>query len=354
MKLKSDTCLAAVFVGAGTPLDLREFPVPSLEPGEALVRVECCTLCGSDLHTLTGARSEPAPSILGHEILGIVEQMGDPPPCDLGGSPLRPGDRITWSTTISCGSCDRCRHGFPQKCRTLAKYGHELAEGRLALSGGLAELLLLRRGSAVVRISPDLPAEVICPVSCATATVAGAFRVAGAVAGRRVLILGAGMLGLTAAAFAKVHGASAVVICDVDARRLARAADFGTDGGLQWPPQPLERQFDAVLEMSGSPEAVELAVKCGDVGARMVLVGSVKTSRPIQLDPEALVRRCQSVHGLHNYVPTDLQSAVKFLEESGSTFPFAGLVEATYPLTEVNAAVQRAINGRPFRVAIRP
>ena len=148
---------AGVFLGAGQPMDLRTFPLPSPESGEAIVRIECCTLCGSDLHTITGKRTENCPSILGHEILGIVDTVGDPPPCDLDGRPLRAGDRITWSTSVSCGDCDRCRGGLPQKCRTLAKYGHELAEGRYALSGGLSQFCscaVVRQRFAFRVISP--------------------------------------------------------------------------------------------------------------------------------------------------------------------------------------------------------
>lgn len=344
---------------------MRTFAVPVLDAGEALVRVECCTICGSDLHTVTGARTEKAPSILGHEILGMVAAVGDPAPRDLEGQPLRPGDRITWSTSISCGNCDRCQAGLPQKCRTLAKYGHELAEGAYALSGGLAEFLLLRRGSTAIRIAAEIPAEVICPVNCATATIAAALRNAGPTAGRRVLILGAGMLGITAAAFARSQEAAVIALVDVDARRLERACIFGADCGVEWHAEPdVLRQrlvphcqtdtFDVILELSGSPEAVEMAFQLSDVGAQIVLVGSVKKSSPVQIDPENVVRRWLSVRGVHNYTPNDLRAAVTFLERFGSTYPFANLVEHTYPLAEVNAALESAVQTRPFRIAIRP
>ncbi len=229
VKERSRTCQAAVFVGAGRPLELRSFDFPPLEPGEALVRVQCSTICGSDLHTISGAPQEATPSILGHEALGVIEDVGDPAPCDITRKRLQPGDRITWSAAISCGACDRCQGGLPQKCRLLAKYGHELAAGRQALSGGLAEFVLLHRGSTAVRIAPEAPAEVMCPVNCATATVAAALRTAGPTAGRNVLILGAGMLGLTAAAMARSRGASTVAVCDV--RRSAAQAHGSVRSG---------------------------------------------------------------------------------------------------------------------------
>jgi threonine 3-dehydrogenase len=359
------SCSAAVFVGANLPFELRQFPRPTLGSGEALVRVECCTICGSDLHTVSGARTEATPSILGHEVVGFVEAVGDAPPADIDGRPLRGGDRVTWSTAVSCGVCDRCERGLPQKCRTLAKYGHEVAEGRMALSGGLAEFVLLRAGTAVVRIVEKIPAEVICPVNCATATIAAALRAAGEIHGRSVLILGAGMLGLTAAAMSQFRGAKLVVACDTNPQRLQQASRFGASHPVQWQPdakqfsrhlveQTRAGAFDIVLELSGAPDAVEAACVLGDIGAHVVLVGTVMKSRPIQVDPESVVRRCLSIHGVHNYAPIDLKNAVKFLEDFGAAYPFAELVEHTYSLGEINAALDVAVRNRPIRIAIRP
>jgi alcohol dehydrogenase len=284
---------------------------------------------------------------------------------DIDGRPLQVGERVTWSVAVSCGACDRCQRGLPQKCRTLVKYGHELAEGRTALSGGLGEYVLLRAGTAVVRIAATIPADVICPVNCATATIAAALRAAGEVNGRSVLILGAGMLGLTAAAMSKSRGAKLIVACDTNPDRLNQATRFGANYAMLWQPdvKQLSRQladqtgagaFDIVLELSGAPDAVEAACALGDVGAHVVLVGTVMKSRAVQIDPESIVRRCLSIHGVHNYAPADLKTAVAFLENFGSAYPFAELVEHTFPLTEINAAMEVAVQRRPIRIAIRP
>jgi hypothetical protein len=77
-------------------------------------------------------------------------------------------------------------------------------------------------------------------------------------------------------------------------------------------------------------------------------------SRLVSIDPEHVVRRWLSVHGVHNYSPQDLRAAVTFLERVGSEFPFAELVEFTYPLAEVNTAIETAVRCRPFRIAVRP
>ncbi len=358
-------CWAAVFQGAGQPLELREFSIPEIREREALVRIECCTICGSDLHTLTGKRQEAVPSILGHEALGVVSTVGDPPLRDIFGTPLQRGDRVTWSTSISCGECDRCLSGLPQKCRTLAKYGHSRAEGRYALSGGLAEYILLRPGSTVMKPPPEVPDKVICPVNCATATVAAAYRMAGGSAGRRVLIFGAGMLGLTAAAFGKIHQAAQVVVCDVNPDRLLTANRFGADAGVQWHADEEEfrrrlaheggsETFDVILELSGASDAVEAACRAGDIGAQIVLVGSVMPSRAARIDAEQIVRRWLTIQGVHNYAPEDLRTAIEFLSKSHTRFPFAKLVEFTDSLERINQAVETALQTQPVRLAIRP
>ncbi|MEC8556149.1 MAG: alcohol dehydrogenase catalytic domain-containing protein [Planctomycetota bacterium] len=123
------TSRAVVFVGAGKA-QLQELELPRLDDGEVLVKVDCCTLCGSDLHTLTVAREEPTLSILAHEIIGKVVAVSNSSMREFSGAFLQPGDRVTWSVVIGCDHCERCRNGLPQKYLQLAKYGHALAEGR--------------------------------------------------------------------------------------------------------------------------------------------------------------------------------------------------------------------------------
>lgn len=362
---RESSCQAAVFHAVGQPLKLQTLAIPRPAAYEAIVRVDCCTLCGSDLHTITGARREPTPSILGHEILGSIDQVGDPPAVDHRGSQLRRGDRVSWSVCVSCGQCDRCQSGLTQKCRTLAKYGHQVCQGRAALSGGLAEFMLLRAGSSVVRLPESVADEVLCPVNCATATAAAACRAAGTIENRRVLVIGAGLLGLTVAALAKSFQPTAVVACDRDLSRVEMSRSFGADRAVtlaadrdQWREQldlaTGEHGYDVIVEASGSADAVELAVDAAAVGGKIVLLGSVMASRPVRIDPQQVVRRCLSISGVHNYTVEDLVSAVEFLQQYHRHYPFADVVAATYPLSRVNEAIEYAVAERPIRVAIRP
>jgi len=340
-------------------------PIPELLAHEALVAIECSTVCGSDLHTVKGVRRERCPTILGHESVGDVVAVGNPALTDVHGEGLQIGDRVTWSTSVSCGTCDRCEAGLPQKCRSLSKYGHELAEGRAALCGGLAEHILLRPGSAVVKVDERLAAEVACPANCATATVACALRNAQPIQAARVLIFGAGMLGLTAAAMTKWMSAAQVTMVDALPARLQLARRFGADCVVEWEPSWEKLcnvfqqtcgydQFDVVFEFSGSSEAVSAACRASEVGGRVILVGTVMPSPLVGLDPEMIVRRCMMIRGVHNYAPADLVTALRFLLEAGADYPFSELVERTFPLTEVNQAISYALEHRPVRIAVRP
>ncbi|WP_227254418.1 alcohol dehydrogenase catalytic domain-containing protein [Frigoriglobus tundricola] len=169
---------AAIFDGPDQPLRVERVSAPAIKRGEALVRVSLCTVCGSDLHTFSGRRRERTPCVLGHEPVGVVEEInGDL--FDVSGAPVRAGDRVVWAVAVSCGACFFCRRGLPQKCDSLRKYGHEAVTPQCGPVGGLATHCHLLRGTAIVRVPADLPDAVAAPAGCATATVAAVLRAGG-------------------------------------------------------------------------------------------------------------------------------------------------------------------------------
>lgn len=357
--------LAAVFHQPGEPLDVREFAVPELQAGEAIVEITCSTICGSDLHTMRGDRPVAGPTVLGHEIIGRIAELpvDGPAVCDVGGQALEIGDRVTWSVAASCGVCFFCEQGLPQKCESLFKYGHETID-RSPLSGGLAELCHLTRGTAIVRVPDSLSDHVACPANCATATVAAAMRYASGCAGKSLLIHGAGMLGLTAAAMAATQGADSVIITDLSEQRLARANTFGATHTVDVSKETSTlnkivddvtdgRGVDIVFEMSGAPSAIEQSIDLLRIGGQLVLVGSVFTTRSAQLFPEQIVRKLLRIDGLHNYTPADLQAAIEFLHTASTDFPFASLVEVELPLADINDGID-SLDADTIRAAVRP
>ena len=219
---------AVLFRGPGQPFELIESPRPTPVGAETLVRVSCCTLCTSDLHTHAGRRTEPTPAVLGHEVIGRIDSFGpNAKATDWRGAKLALGDRVSWSVAVHCGACFFCTEDLPQKCESLFKYGHERVAPPRIFTGGLADYVLLKPATAVFRVPDSLPDALAAPANCATATAAAVLRTAGNLAGRTVLVLGAGTLGLTAIAMARTDGAKAVLVSDSDATRRERALAFG-------------------------------------------------------------------------------------------------------------------------------
>ena len=356
--------LLAIFHGPGQAIELRRVPLPPLGPGEVLVRNTCTTLCRSDVTTFTGKRTEKTPTILGHEITGVIAELGpEAPTQDLRGAPLRPGDRVTWAIYASDPDSVLARAGMPQKAPGLFKYGHERLDEHSSFHGGLAEHTILRRHTPIVRLPGDMPDVVAALANCSVATVAGALRLAGDISGRLVLVSGAGMLGTIACAMAKAAGAASVVALDTDVRRAAAATAFGADLGLCVTSAPVDNaaveaqlhrplRAAAVLEFSGAPAAMAATLELLDIGGTAVWVGATYPQSTTPINAERLVRGLWTIRGLHNYNATDLLTAVLFLEQHHRSYPFRELVDDRFTLAEANAAFAHAVAENPFRVGL--
>ncbi|AWM42457.1 hypothetical protein C1280_30455 [Gemmata obscuriglobus] len=176
--------------------------------------------------------------------------------------------------------------------------------------------------------------------------------------GSSCVVLGLGMLGLTACAWAEALGITAIA-CDVSDARLAQAARFGARHLAN--PDALAdlvksvthgRGADTALELSGAPEAARASLEVLRVGGTAVWAGAVFPTDPVPMLPEQVIRRCLTVTGVHNYAPQDLDAAVRFLAANHVRFPFAELVAKSFPLADVNGAFRFAEAERPVRVAV--
>ncbi len=350
---------AVVFETDSKRFSLTELEPYAVQPGEVLVNVTCCTICGSDMHTYSGRRAGHASAVLGHEIIGTVESWAGPAPLDYCGEPIYAGQRITWGLSASCDDCRFCRSGMPQKCETLFKYGHAGFDN-IRSTGGLADQCVLMPGTKIFPVPDELADEVACPANCATATVMAAIRLAEDIcclAGKRVLVVGLGMLGLTACAVCSAKGCETVVGIDPNSARRAMGREFGATD--LWDSSELNHgkikdEFDITLEFSGVSQAVDLAVRYLAIGGVAVLAGSVFPGSALNLDPENVVRRLLTVRGIHNYRAADLETALKFLVEHHRHFPFQKLVSTPFGLTDVQLAFDTATRGEFVRVAVSP
>ena len=355
---------AALFDSAEKAISIVEFQIPPLNPGEVLVDVLCCTICGSDLHTYSGRRSGHSPSILGHEIIGEIRDFSGATPSDYYGNPLKKGDRITWNMAVGCGECFYCQNRLPQKCVSVFKYGHEKFDGSRP-TGGFASHCILVPGTTLFSIPDCLPDSIVCPANCATATVAATIRMLEEVLNpgqREIALLGMGMLGLTATAMLSSDNSRTVCV-DLDPARLELATNFGATSVVQvekgscLSSRLLEkslRGFDASLEFSGAASAVNASLECLRKGGTSVLVGSVFPGQSMALAAEDLVRKMLTIRGVHNYRPDDLAKALTFLHQYSASFPFEELTTARFRLDDIESAFQAASSGKHVRVIVSP
>ncbi|REG90422.1 putative phosphonate catabolism associated alcohol dehydrogenase [Algoriphagus antarcticus] len=336
--------------------------LPALKQGEVIVEITYATICTSDLHSYFGRRGTPAPSVLGHEMLGRIVNLPQNEMLDFLGNPLKKGDLITWSVYAYDHTADMATKGIPQKSKSLFKYGHEQIQKNDVLSGGFATHCHLRNGTDIFRIPEGISQKEAAPLNCTHATIAGAIRLAGSVQDKNVMIIGAGMLGISACTMARFAGAKKVLAMDLNLQRIENIFRFGADMGINASHSPEEIQkkilpiggIDVVIETSGSTEAMERGLDLLNVGGISIWVGAVYSQRNVSICAESIVRRILTIKGLHNYKPEDLSYAIKFLKASHSTYPFDSLVGAEFQLKELDKAFTIAKESGSYRVGITP
>ncbi|MBN2377226.1 MAG: zinc-binding dehydrogenase [Sedimentisphaerales bacterium] len=355
-----------MFMGVGKPLEEHSFPLPEeLEPGAILVKTTMATVCGSDMHSWRGRRPFPTPSILGHEGLGTIAQMGSGVEKDTTGKSLAVGDRITWAIMANCGYCCFCRiHSLPQKCLNLFKYGHVKSDVPPYFMGTFGEYVYVKPGTSVFKVPDDMADEEVSPLMCAAATVTAGLARIGLQPGENVVIQGAGMLGLYAAALAKEQGAKQVIMVDILDKRLEVGREFGADHCLNVQGLGDEEVVsqvkdltdgwgaDLVVEVAGFAQVIPVGVKMLRIGGRYLLQGSVYPDDLFTLASHDVIIKCLTIMGLHNYDSRYLGLALDLVHRSRQRYPYRKLTGPEFPLTA--AGVTAALESLEKRESIRP
>lgn len=340
---------AVVFAGPGKPLEFRSIPLPAPARGEVLLAVTLATICGSDLHTIEGRRTEPTPSVLGHEGVGTVIAVG--PERD----PALVGRRVTWTIADSCGCCRPCVDWeLPQKCETLFKYGHASLNSGTGLNGCYSTHVVLRRGTTVIPIPDSISDALAAPVNCALATMCAAIeRLPNS--GGTAVIQGGGLLGLYGSALLRTRGWKRVIVVEARQDRLSWIRPFGGEpvsaldsGGIP------SGTVDAVLETAGNPSVVAEGIRMVRGGGDYVWVGMVHPQSAVELTGESVIRKCLTIRGVHNYGPRHLKAAVDFLAAHVGDFPWSQLVSPPFPLERMDEAIELAKTGEWPRVSVLP
>jgi alcohol dehydrogenase len=361
------TAKAAVYEAPNTPFIIKEYPLRPVKPGEVLVRVTMSTICRSDIHSYEGRRPNPCPGILGHEIIGLIEEIGDGIKNDMRGDPLKLGDRITWSEYFFDGDCYyREVLDMPQKCNGVRKYGHDLATEDPHFLGGFAEYCYILPGTWILKLPDELSDEEATPLNCGVATMASVTEAAEIGLGDAVVIQGLGLLGLYGAAMAKARGARCVIGLDAVASRLDVAKKFGADHVIDISRSSAKSVIDevrrlcrpdgadAVIEVCGVPDVIPHGLQMLRVGGRYVLGGLVNPNANVTIDANVLLRRWITMRGIHNYHPRHLIQALDFVMANRKRFPFKEIVDSKFALKDLDTAFKKASERTVLRAAIVP
>ena len=342
----------ASFVDSNQQFKIQSATLPDLQEGEILVKNLCTSICRSDIHTYLGNRIEKSPTILGHEIVGVIEKLGPKAPShDLRGKALQIGDRLTWAIYASSPNDALSKLGIPQKANDLFKYGHEKITEHSHFHGGLSEYTVLRNNTPLIILDNNLPNITASLINCSVATVAGAIRLAGELNNQSVVVYGTGMLGIIACAMAKTMGALDVISVDENLERLEISKKFGATKSLL-PSAIVNEKVDIVLEFSGALAAMENSIKILNIGGTAIWIGAVFAQPPVSINTEYLIRNLLTIKGLHNYNNTDFMNAVSFMEMNHKHFEFEKLIKKGFVLEQVDAAFEYAVRNNPFRVSI--
>ena len=276
----------------GAPVSIETVTVPDPGPGEALVRVQACGVCHTDLHYREGAINDDFPFLLGHEAAGVVEAVGD----DVDG--IAPGDFVIIAWRAPCGDCRSCLRGRPWYCFASRNAAQPMtrADGSPlspALGiGAFAELTLVAAGQAV-KVNPDASPAAAGLVGCGVmAGLGAAVNTGGVSRGDSVAVFGCGGVGNAAIAGASLAGAHTIIAVDIDPRKLDWAKDFGatdTIDSTQTDPVEAIRELtggngvNVAIEAVGNPAVYEQAFFARDLAGTVVLVGVPDPQMKIEL-----------------------------------------------------------------------
>ncbi len=268
---------AVRFVGVNQPLQMQELPIPKIGERDILVRVKAAGICHSDAHYRAGISPvNPIPLTLGHEVAGVVENIGAQV------TSVKIGERVCLHYNISCGDCHHCTTGNDQFCEKVLMLGHYT-------DGGYAEFISVPARNAI-HLPNEIPFEQGATLMCASATAFHALRKGKVKAGESVAIFGAGGLGQSAVQLAKAFGAIEVYAVDINEDKLNLAAKHGAipiNGREANAVDEIKRLtngkgVDVAIEMIGLPQTMKQALQCAGVMARVVIVGL--SNKPLEID----------------------------------------------------------------------
>jgi L-iditol 2-dehydrogenase len=264
-------------------LEIADLPMPTAEPGEVLVRVAACGICGSDVHGYDGSSGRRIPPIvMGHEAAGRIAAIGS------GVTGYKEGDRVTFDSTIYCGTCGYCRRGEINLCDNRQVLGVSCGDYRRA--GAFAEFVAVP--SRIVYHLPDNLSFAEAAMLEAVSVAVHAVSLAQSAVNSTALVVGAGMIGLLTVQALRAAGCSRILVADIDSSRLKLAENVGAHAALSAKSDVAAQVgkltggagADVAIEAVGQADSVKASIESVRKGGTVILVGNIapEVTLPLQ------------------------------------------------------------------------
>lgn len=362
----------ARFDAPGKPFEIETVNLSEVGPGEILIKVTRTNICGSDLHAWHGTFATRGlggqlPTVLGHEMVGAVEELGDGVTADSNGAPLKKDSRVVFPYFFPCHHCRNCLAGRRNACLNLAMAMLGRADAPPYFVGGYADYFLLPAGAVVYTVPDRVSDDIASGANCALSQVMYGLERVDQQLGETVVVQGAGALGLYTVAVAKARGASRVIAIDGVPERLELATAFGADAVIDINTAATVKDraktvrdltdghgADVVVEVVGHPSAIDEGLKMLGQFGRYVEIGNINIGKTFEFDPSRFVFANKTMIGVSLYEPPVLSRALTFLEQHQETLPLHRLAAAQYPLDDINEAFAAAEHKRDVRASIVP
>ncbi len=350
------------------PIEIREFAVPDLPQGAALLRTERSEVCGTDVHLWHGRLSGvPDPIIPGHVSAGVL-QAARGPLTGLDGSTLREGDRVAFfDVHRTCGRCRACTvHRTPTRCVARRVYGitDSADEG---LFGGWSQAIYLEPGVGMARLPDGVSFDDYIGGGCGLLTAVHVIERAAMRPGDTVLVQGTGAVGLSVVALARLNGASMVIAIGAPEGRLQMAARMGADHVFDLASTTAQERIeqvralthgegvDVVLEASGAAAAIEEGLDLARDGGRYVIAGHYTDVGESRINAHRQINRKHlEIRGCWGSEAGHFLRALGFLERHAATTPWREIGGRTYGLTQLNDALADAEAMRITKALVNP
>jgi L-iditol 2-dehydrogenase len=358
---------AAVLVEHNKPYEIREFPIPEVQPGGILVKVEMAGVCGTDIHQWNGDIPQKLPYVPGHEAVGRILKIGGVRK-DCTGAVLNVGDRIMWAH-VFCGHCFYCAvNKQPTLCDNKFSYGFSNPGAYTPLTGGFAEYEYVIPGADIVKVPEDLSNEEVVGVCCAFRTAVASFERLGQVGVQQnVVIQGAGPIGLYSTVLYAEGGAKRLIVIGAPAKRLELAKKWGADHviNIEEIPDPAKRKEailkltdgrgpDIIVEASGVPAAVKEGMDIVRKGGRYVVIGQSSFTAETSFVPGLIMLKHLEIIGSTSATISQFYKAIEFIKNKRSRYDFSKMVTTKYPLNQINEAVLAMKAGKEIKPVIVP